>query len=116
MNYYHDIIELLQRPELEFSNSIERERLRGNADDLPGVMLAAYGGFISRKIRDNSAKEELLLLFEPLNEIAECDIDLAYSALTDELFERFEVDGVLEVVPKYMGDRLKQLLSDWIAV
>src|SRR5262245_38495180 len=108
---YEQLVGFLKSRAPDFANSAEYRLHKNEMDDLPGVILAAFGKYLARTARENGAVTPLLLILE---EIAEWNDASAQESLRDELFEAIETDDRGErILRARMTGRLRDMYEQW---
>jgi hypothetical protein len=92
----------------DFAHSDEFKLLIGTAEDLPGVVAAAYARYIARLIRSRRVAVDDLVA--PLNLMASWDDDRVDTMLHDEAIEQFEADGILDQVEPMFSQKLRTIV------
>ena len=92
----------------DFEHSEEFRQLLGTAEDLPGVVAAAYARYMARLIA--SGLGQLDVLVAPLNLMASWEDDRVDTMLRDEAIEQLEADGVLDRVEPMFSDKLRTIV------
>ena len=107
------VIGLVELEAKDFFHSEEYKSLSGYADDLPGVLAAAFARFLTRLARSESPERlsPYLSILEKLANWHDADVD---DLLRDEVFLAISLDPIgSENLKKNMKGRLLAMYSDW---
>jgi hypothetical protein len=113
---YADIPRTLTSALPEFAASYEYALLRGTAEDLPGVVLAAFGSFLAHTALRSPSDEVLAKGVALIGELW-CSNDARIRvSIEDEFFEALDLepDAVLPIVD-LMTPQLRGAHSEWTA-
>jgi hypothetical protein len=108
---YAALVKFLKTRSPDFAQAPEYQLHRGDADDLPGVILAAFGKYVGRTAREGGDTSTLLTTLEAVADWNDASIQ---SQLRDELFESIENDPDAErMVRGQMAGHLRDRYEQW---
>jgi hypothetical protein len=113
---YEDIPQWLTRSLPEFAASEEYASLRGIAEDLPGVVLAAFGRFLARAALRSPSDEVLAKGVALTAELWGRNDPQTRISIEDEFFEALDLEpDAVPLVVDLMTPQLRRAHSEWAA-
>ncbi|MBO9602849.1 MAG: hypothetical protein J7496_10125 [Novosphingobium sp.] len=107
---YDSVIKIINESK-KFLLSNEYKIIKGNGEDLPGVMSAAFTRYLINGIKSGILdKSKFSNDFNIINQISEIKSEKIIHVFYDEIFPQEEFSLILDI----MNDKVKDLYRNWL--
>jgi hypothetical protein len=113
---YEDIPETLKAVVPEFAASDEYRMLLGNAEELPGVVLASFARFLARLARGSPSDPILAKGIAVVTQLWGWNDPQTKDALADEFFQALDSEAdTAPIIVRLMQPQMREAYSIWAA-